>query len=113
MTVDVVALCARPPDAGTILGALLACAPQLHVEAAEPLLHLRTDDGTLLLSIESPREVPSADEVRRLLGVAGAPQPCWWVEARATVDPPDGAVLGRRFVAALLSETGGTSWSSR
>ena len=83
------------------------------MDAREPLLHLLTDDGELVLSIESPREVPTADEPARLLGVPDAPQPCWWVEARAAVDPPDGAVLGRRFVAALLSETGGTSWSSR
>lgn len=113
MTVDVVALCARLPDAGTILGALLACAPQLHLDAQEPLMHLRTGDGALVLSIEAPREVPSAGEVQRLLGVPDAPQPCWWVEARAAVDPPDGVVLARRFAAALLSETGGTSWSSR
>lgn len=112
MTTDVVALCARPPDAGTVLAALTACGPELGVSTVEPLVQLLDEDGTVLVSIEGPRAT-APGEAQRLLGVPDAPDPAWWVEARATAGHPRAGVVARRFAAALLSVTGGTSWSSR
>ena len=113
MTIDVIALCARPPDPGVLLAALGAAAPELRIATEEPgaLIRLFAEDGTALVAIASPRFVPVAGEARRLLNVPDAPQPLWWVEARAPVAA--GAVVARRFVAALISQTGGTSWQSR
>jgi hypothetical protein len=112
MTTDVVALCARPPDTGTVLAALAACGGQLRVATLEPYVQLLDDTGTVLVSIEGPRAV-APGEAQRLLGVPDAPEPAWWVETRAASAPPEAAVVARRFAAALLSVTGGTSWSSR
>lgn len=113
MTLDVVAICERQPDPATTLAALQACGPELRLAAIErgSLLQLCADDGSPLVTVEGPRLVQVPGEVERLLGVADAPHPAWWVEARA-VDS-GAAVIARRFAAALLSQTGGVSWSSR
>lgn len=112
MTLDVVVLCARPPDAGTTLAAMLACGPELGVGALEPLVQLLDPTGAVLVSIEGPRGV-APGEARRLLGVPDAPEPAWWVEVHAIAALPQAGVVARRFAAALISVTGGTSWSSR
>jgi hypothetical protein len=113
VTHDVIALCERQPDTGTTLAALQACGPDLRVAAVErgSLVQLCAEDGRPLVTVEGARLVQVPGEVQRLLGVADAPHPAWWVEARA-VDP-GAAAIARRFAAALLSETGGVSWSSR
>jgi hypothetical protein len=113
VTRDVIALCGRQPDAGTTLAALRACGPDLRVDAIErgSLVRLCADDGRALVTVEGPRLVQVPGEVQRLLGVEDAPHPAWWVEARA-VDA-GAAAIARRFAAALLSQTGGVSWSSR
>jgi hypothetical protein len=113
VTHDVIALCERQPDTGTTLAALQACGPDLRVAAVErgSLVQLCAEDGRALVTVEGARLVQVPGEVQRLLGVEDAPHPAWWVEARA-VDP-GAAAIARRFAAALLSETGGVSWSSR
>jgi hypothetical protein len=113
VTHDVIALCERQPDTGTTLAALQACGPELRVAAVErgSLVQLCAEDGRPLVTVEGARLVQVPGEVQRLLGVEDAPHPAWWVEARA-VDP-GAAAIARRFAAALLSETGGVSWSSR
>jgi hypothetical protein len=55
VTLDVVALCARPPDAGTVLAALAASAPDLGVGVVEPVVQLVDGAGTVLVSVEGPR----------------------------------------------------------
>jgi hypothetical protein len=113
VTHDVIALCERQPDAGTTLAALRACGPDLRVDTVErgSLVRLCADDGRPLVTVEGARLVQVPGEVARLLGVEDAPHPAWWVEARA-VDT-GAAAIARRFAAALLSQTGGVSWSSR
>jgi hypothetical protein len=111
VTFDVVALCEQQPDAGSTLAALQACGPALRVGMIErgSLVQLRDDRDRPLVTIEGPRLVQAPGEVERVLGVPVA-GPVWWVEARAV---PEGAEVARRFAAALLSQTGGASWSSR
>jgi hypothetical protein len=113
VTLDVVALCERQPDPGTTLAALQACGPDLRLTTIErgSLLQLCADDGRPLVTVEGPRLVQVPGEVERLLGVEEAPHPTWWVEARA-VDR-GAAAIARRLAAALLTQTGGVSWSSR
>jgi hypothetical protein len=113
MSTDVIALCARMPDPGTVLAALRAAGPDLRIDAAEPgsLIQLCAEDGAVLVSIESPRLVQVPGEAERLLGIPGPlPHPLWWVETRAR---PAGAAVARRYAAALVSVTGGTTWQSR
>lgn len=112
MTTDVVALCARPPDTGTVLAALAACGGRLRVGTLEPYIQLLDDTGAVLVSIEGARAAV-AGEAQRLLGVPDPPEPAWWVEARAASGHAEAAAVARRFAAGLLSVTGGTSWSSR
>jgi hypothetical protein len=113
VTVDVIALCERQPDPATTLAAMQTCGPDLRLTALErgSLLQLCADDGRPLVTVEGPRLVQVPGEAERLLGVEGAPHPAWWVEARAA--DPGAAAIARRFAAALLSQTGGVSWSSR
>lgn len=115
MTLDVVALCERMPDAATTLAAVQACGPALRITVVDrgSLLQLCDDDERPLVTIEGARLVQVPGEVQRLLGIDDAPHPTWWVEARAVSNRPDAAVVARRFAAALLSVTGGVSWSSR
>ena len=72
MSHDVVALCARQPDAGTTLAALQACGPELRVAAVErgSLVQLCAEDGRPLVTVEGARLVQVPGEVQRLLGVA-------------------------------------------
>lgn len=114
MTTDVIALCARLPDVGTALAALGAAGPDLRVDTEETgsLIQLRDDRGGLLVSIGSPRLVQVAGEAERLLGIAEPlTYPLWWVETRSPGQA--GASVARRYVAALISVTGGTTWQSR
>ncbi|WP_037317047.1 hypothetical protein [Amycolatopsis orientalis] len=114
MTFDVVGLCHREPDAGTLVSAIRTASPLSDVEVDEDrlLFLLRHPEGRVLLAIESGRLVRVPGEVRRLLGVE-VPPPVWWVEGRA----PDGATeaesVAREFTAALVAATGGTTWASR
>ena len=113
VTVDVIGLCARLPDVGTVLAALGAAGPDLRINAEETgsLIQL-CDEGGVLVSIESPRLVQVPGEAERLLGITEPPDyPLWWVETRSP--GPVGAAIARRYVAALISVTGGTSWQSR
>lgn len=115
MTYDVIALCERPPDAGATLAAMAACGPGLRVDTVPrgALVQLCRDDGAVLVTIECARLVQVPGEAERLLGIVDElPCPSWWVEVRAT-GLPDAPRTARRFVAALLSVTGGVSWSSR
>lgn len=116
MTYDIVVLCARPPDAGTMLAALRACGPELLVGVVErgALVQLCDAQERPLLTVDGGRLVLVPGEAQRLLGFdADVPEPAWWVEARAVRWTPDAARIARRFAAALLSVTGGVSWSSR
>ena len=116
MTLDLIALCERQPDAGVMLAAARACGPSLRVNTIErgSLVQLcGVDDQCPLVTIEGARLVQVPGEVQRLLGVPDAPHPTWWVETRAVADDPEAPVIARRFTAALLSLTGGVSWSSR
>lgn len=115
MTLDLVALCAQQPDAGMTLAAMQACGPELRLNTIERsgLLQLCADDERPLVTIESPRLVQVPGEAQRLLGVPDAPHPVWWVETRALAGEPDAPDIARTFTAALLSLTGGVSWSSR
>ncbi len=113
MTYDVVALCAREPDPGTFLAALRAAGPGLRVVTTDPVVQLIDDTGTTLVSIEGPRALAVPGEAERLLGVPDAPDPAWWVESRAAAGHAAAGVVARRFAAALISVTGGTSWASR
>jgi hypothetical protein len=115
MTLDLVALCARQPDAGMTLAAMQACGPDLRLDTIErgSLVQLCDERERPLITIEGPRLVQVPGEVQRLLGVPDAPHPTWWVEARAVSTVPEAAAIARRFAAALLSLTGGVSWSSR
>ncbi len=112
MTYDVIALCAREPDGGALLAALHAAAPGLRVLTTDPVVRLLDDTGTTLVSIEGPRALAVPGEAERLLGVPDAPEPAWWVESRAATGHDAAGVVARRFSAALISVTGGTSWSS-
>jgi hypothetical protein len=114
MTYDLVALCERPPDAGTTIAAMHACGPDLRVDTVErgALVQLCRDDGAPLVTIEGARLVQVPGEAQRLLGIADdLPCPLWWVEVRATA-LPEAPRIARRFAAALLSVTGGVSWGS-
>jgi hypothetical protein len=114
MTIDVIALCARLPDVGTVLAALGAAGPDLRIDAEETgsLIQLCDNDSGVLVSIESPRLVQVPGEVERLLGIAEPPAcPLWWVETRSQGQA--GAAVARRYAAALVSVTGGTTWQSR
>jgi hypothetical protein len=114
MTVDVIGLCARLPDVGTMLAALQAAGPHLHVDTQETgsLIQLCDNAGGVLVSIESPQLVQVPGEAERLLGITEPlAYPLWWVEARSPGQA--GAAIARRYVAALISVTGGTSWQSR
>jgi hypothetical protein len=115
MTLDLVALCGRQPDAGMMLAAMQACGPQLRVNTIErgSLVQLCDDDERPLVTIEGARLVQVPGEVQRLLGVTDAPHPAWWVETRAVATDPQAPRIARRFTAALISLTGGVSWSSR
>ena len=115
MTYDLIALCERPPDTGTTLAAMHACGPDLRVNTVErgALVQLCTDDGAPLVTIEGARLVQVPGEAQRLLGIDDdLPCPLWWVEVRAT-GLPGAPRIARRFAAALLSVTGGVSWSGR
>jgi hypothetical protein len=115
VTLDLVALCDRQPDAGMTLAAMQAAGPSLLVNTIErgSLVQLCDAEERPLVTIEGPRLVQVPGEVQRLLGVPDAPHPTWWVESRALTHDPRAAVVARRFTAALLSLTGGVSWSSR
>lgn len=116
MTFDIVALCRDHPDAATTMAALTAAGPQLQVDTVEAakLVQLYAPDGRLLLTLEGARLVQVPGEVRRLLGVTeDVPHPVWWVESRAPGGDPEAEAVARRFTAALLSATGGMSWSTR
>ncbi|HZG91695.1 MAG TPA: hypothetical protein VEZ42_15890 [Pseudonocardia sp.] len=115
MTLDLVALCERQPDAAATLAAMQACGPSLRLNTIErgSLVQLCAPDERPLVTIEGPRLVQVPGEVQRLLGVPDAPHPAWWVEARAVTADPEAARIARRFTAALLSLTGGVSWTSR
>ncbi|MFF9330340.1 DUF6177 family protein [Streptomyces sp. NPDC014776] len=114
MTKDVIALTERMPDAPTLLAALHAGGPDLHLTATDDgaVVHLCTPAGRPLVSVESPLLVHVPGEAERLLGPDVTPPqlPYWWTEARAstaipTAEPLAGSVCGR--LAMLL---GGTTW---
>jgi hypothetical protein len=115
MTYDLIALCERPPDTGTTLAAMHACGPDLRVNTVQrgALVQLCTGDGDPLVTIEGARLVQVPGEAQRLLGIdEDLPCPLWWVEVRAT-GLAEAPRIARRFAAALLSATGGVSWSGR
>ena len=115
MTLDLVALCEQQPDAGMTLAALQAAGPSLLMNTIErgSLVQLCDAEERPLVTIEGARLVQVPGEVQRLLGVTDAPHPVWWVETRAVTHDPQAPMIARRFTAALLSLTGGVSWSSR
>jgi len=116
VTYDVVVLCERQPDAGATLGAFRACGPSLLVNVIDrgALVQLCDAQERPLVTVEGARLVLVPGEAQRLLGIeAELPHPVWWVEARAVRSAPDAPRIARRFAAALLSVTGGVSWSSR
>lgn len=114
MTFDVVALCRAQPDVPAVLSALLAAGPALRVRPLPRggLVQLCDDGGTPLVTVEGPTLVQVPGEVRRLLGVE-VTHPVWWVEARALRGRPDAAGIARRLADALVTATGGQTWSSR
>ncbi|GAA4523833.1 hypothetical protein [Amycolatopsis samaneae] len=118
MTFDVVGLCRREPDADTLVGAILAASEPSLVDSLEDrrLFRLRHPDGRSLLTIEGARLVQVPGEVRRLLGLdrtADVPHPVWWVESRAPDGDAEAEAAARAFTDAVVTATGGLSWSSR
>lgn len=114
MTFDIIALCRRQPDPPTTLAAMLEVGPQLQVNVVDEsrLVQLFHPDGRLLLTMEGSRLIQVPGEVQRILGVE-AETPVWWVESRAPGHDPEAEALARRFTRALLTMTGGSSWSNR
>ncbi|TVT61603.1 hypothetical protein FNH05_02760 [Amycolatopsis rhizosphaerae] len=116
MTFDVVALCGKQPEPGEFLAALLAAGPELRLHTVDEtqLVQLFHEDGRLMLTTEGARLVQVAGEVARLLRFQGeVPHPVWWVESRAPGHDREAESVARRFTHALLTATGGMSWSSR
>ena len=116
MTFDIVALCREYPDAAVALAAMRAAGPQLRVDTVvhAHLIQLYHPDGRLLLTIEGPRLVQVPGEAQRLLGITGrVPHPVWWVESRAPGSDREAEAVARRFTRAVVTGTGGISWSNR
>ncbi|MBB6173836.1 hypothetical protein HNR23_003896 [Nocardiopsis mwathae] len=123
MTYDVVALVRKDPDMRALIDAMVEAGPELRVRGAGggAVVQLRDDDGTPLVSIEAAQRVDVPGEVERLLGAETAacmPDPCWWVEVRAsrgtdgTAAGVDTAGLAHRFADGLVGSLGGTVWSA-
>jgi hypothetical protein len=116
VTFDAIALCSQQPGPEMMLAAMLEAGPRLHVQTIEEnrLVQLFHGDGRLMLTIEGARLVQARGEVHRLLGIAGeVPHPVWWVESRAPGHDPEAQDVARRFTRALVTVTGGSSWSNR
>lgn len=114
MTFDIIALCRKQPDPPTTLAAMLEAGPELRVDIVDEsrLVRLFHPEGRLLMTMEGSRLIQVPGEVQRILGVA-AEVPVWWVECRAPGHDPEAEDVARRFTRALLSVTGGSSWSNR
>jgi hypothetical protein len=116
VTFDIIALCREQPDAAIALAAMQVAGAKLRVDTIEHahLVQLYHPDGRLLLTTEGPRLVQVAGEVQRLLGITeGVPYPAWWVESRAPGGDREAEAVARRFTHALVTATGGVSWSNR
>lgn len=103
-----------------LVDAMVNAGPDLRVRGAGggAVVQLRDDDGAPLVSIEAAQRVDVPGEVERLLGAETAarmPEPCWWVEVRASSaarGATDTAALAHRFADSLVDRLGGTVWSS-
>ncbi|WP_409490070.1 hypothetical protein [Amycolatopsis sp. cmx-11-12] len=116
MTFDIIGLCRDEPGPATVLPALAAAGQELlaDIQDEQPLIRLLHPDGRLMTTVEDVRLVRVPDEVRRLLGVgADVPHPVWWVEIWAPGDDPEAETVARAFTTALVTGTGGLSWSNR
>ncbi|WP_052745835.1 hypothetical protein [Allosalinactinospora lopnorensis] len=68
------------------------------------------------MNIEAAQRVDVPSEVERLLGpetAARMPDPCWWVEVRASGTESGAAELAHRFAGSLTDRLGGTVWPPR
>lgn len=118
MTHDVVALVRESPTMRTLADAMVDTGPDLRVREAGggSLLQLHRGDGAALVSIEAAQRVDVPGEVARLLGsriAARMPEPCWWVEVRASSTEKAAAELAHRFADSLTARVGGTVWPER
>ncbi|QUG99930.1 hypothetical protein HUO13_03125 [Saccharopolyspora erythraea] len=116
MTFDIVALCREQPGPGAMLAAMRAAGPELRVNTIDEaqLIQLYHEDGRLMMTTEGARLVQVRGEVRRLLGFdEDVPHPVWWVETRAPGGDPEAEAAARRFTQALVTTSGGVSWSTR
>lgn len=113
MTYDVIALIDGRPSYEDILAGMMAAGPDWLVrEVSEgAVLQLCDQSGEPMASLESPLLIQVPGEVERLLGpgVAGVPNPVWWLEVRAA--PRDGAAgLADRYADELVKRLGGQVW---
>lgn len=118
MTYDVVALVQRAPDVRALVDGMVRAGTDLKVRGGGDgaVIQLCDGAGSPLLSIEAAQRVAVASEVERLLGAGTAalmPDPCWWVEARASSAEAEAVALAHRFADRLVDRLGGTVWSSR
>lgn len=116
MTFDIIALCREQPGPEAAISAMVAAGPDLRVNAIEEaeLVQLHHADGRLMLTTEGARLVQVAGETGRLLGIdSDVPHPVWWVEVRAPGHDLEAEAVARRFIQAMLAETGGMLWSNR
>lgn len=114
MSFDAIALCARQPDATTLVSALMATDPLLRIDQDREggVLSLYDDDGRLALAVEGPRLVQVPTEITRLFGagVDMPTEPVWWIEAHAPSSRHDGALIAHRFATAAVALLGGAVW---
>ncbi|MBT2492707.1 hypothetical protein J7E96_30195 [Streptomyces sp. ISL-96] len=113
MTQDVIALTPEMPDAGSVLAGLYAGGPDLRVSSSAEgaVVHLRTQDGRCVVTVEVPLFVQVPGEIRRLLGAgAGAEAPVWWTEVRATTAVAEAERLAGAVAGRLTALLGGSTW---
>ncbi|MEU6280441.1 DUF6177 family protein [Streptomyces sp. NPDC047028] len=114
MTKDVVALTRRMPDTRTLLAALYAGGPDLHLTSTDDgaVIRLCTAAGRPLVSVESPLLVHVPGEAERLLGPDVSPPapPYWWTETRASTAVPEAEPLAGSVCGRLAMLLGGTVW---
>ncbi len=113
MTTDLVVLARRRPDAHRLVTSLMAVGPDLRVGAVSEgaALQLFDDEGTLVLTVESPSLIQVAGEAERLLELTTAPPPpYWWIEMRAPATRPAARDTARRLADELAEALDGVVW---
>lgn len=117
MTYDVVALVEQAPDLRSLVKGMVGAGRELKVRGAGggAVIQLCDEQGRPLVGVEAAQRVDVPDEVERLLGAEAAqraPDPCWWVEARAVDTDERSVAVAHRFADEMTRRLGGTVWSS-